>query len=450
MKRMIWILPIFLGLSFKAQGAPRVLTLDESISMAVKGASSVLKADSDAGIRGEQLIQSYLQWLPNLSVQANYNAARGRSYLTTAAPTLVKTSSYGASYQVTSVLNIFNGLNDISAYQSIRDKTLAADRTLDRAKQQVALDVAQSFLQVILDGKLATIAENNSKISIDRQKSLEAQSKVGTRSLADFFRQQAQTSIDESALIAAKNRYETDKIVLLRKLRLDPRTEVSFQEPVLEQKVKVQDRDIDTLIDEALKNRPDYEASQRLATATEKDVSVAEAAYYPRLDFITSYGSLARNFDFQRVNGVDVTPAQDDPLSDQLADHANYTYGLSLTWNIFDRGTARSSVAATRGSAFRAKLDAEDYRNQVVGEVKQVVNDRTAAVQQMTTSQAGLIAAQKSFEVSQGRYEVGSLSLIDLSASQVALFQAQTNYIQATIAYELQKRAMAYALGSIL
>lgn len=448
------ILPLIWGAGAFAQASARTLTLDDSIAIAMKESSTVLKADVDSDVRAEQLIQSYLQWLPNLTAQANYNASRGKLFVATAAPTLIDGSSYGSSYQISTVLNIFNGLSDISNYRSIKDKKLAADKTFERAKEQVALDVAQSFLQVILDAKLVSIAEANFKISQDRTKLLEAQSQVGARSLADFFRQQAQTSADESALISAKNRFETDKIVLLKKLRMDPREAVTFVEPVLAQDVQavqnpaVRDQEITNLTEDALKRRADYDASQKIAEATREDVNVAQAPYYPRLDFVASYGALSRKFDFQRVNGVDVAPAEEDSLGEQLQDHANYTYGLALTWNIFDRGVTRSTVSVARGIAYKAKIDSEDYRNQVVGEVKQMINDRDAAVQQMQTSQVGLRAAQKAFEVSSGRYEVGALSFIDLSAAQIALFQAQTNFAQATISYELQKRAMVYVLGT--
>ncbi|MBC7658895.1 MAG: TolC family protein [Chitinophagaceae bacterium] len=435
-------------------GNPRVLTLDESIQIAIKEASAVLKAESDTEVRAEQLVQGYLQFLPSLIVQGGYNKFRGRNFLATAAPTLVRGSSSGTNYQVSTTLNIFNGLGDISAYKSIRNKKSAADKTFDRAKQQIALDVAQSFLQVILDAKVLQIAKDNLKTSQDRERLLDAQSKVGTRSLADLFRQQAQTSADQSSLISTQNRFESDKILLLRRLRLDPRSNIAFQEPIFNNDIVTLRQanssplSSDALTQEALNNRPDLDASQKLAAASREDVKFAQAPFLPRLDFVATYGSLTRDFDFQRVNGVDVTPTNQDSVGKQLADHTNATYGLAVTWNVFDRWVTRSNVAVARGIAYRSKIDAEDYRNQVIGEVRQVVVDRNASVQQLVTSQVGLTAAQKAFEVTEGRFSVGALSFVDLSAAQTALFQAQTSFAQALIGYELQKRALAYVLGT--
>lgn len=438
-----------------APAPSRVLTLDEAVTIAVKEATAIRKAESDTEVRGEQVLQSYAQWLPNLAVQGAYNEYRGRSFLTTAAPTVVKGQSEGVNYTITSTLNIFNGLGDLSNFQSAQSKKSAADKTLERAKQQIALDVAQTYLQVILDGKLEQIAANNFKTSQDREKLIEGQTKVGTRSLSDLFRQQAQTSADQSALISARNRRETDSITLLKKLRLDPSVPVAFQEPALEQNIAtiqadssaIQNIDIGKLIDQALEKRLDYGASKDLAKGAETDVSLARAPYYPRIDFVASYSAISRDFDYQRVNGIDQTPLDQDSLKDQLEKYGSTTYGLSLTWTIFDRFVARTNVAQARGTAYRAKLDSEDYRNQVIGEVRQVVNDRLAAIQQLATSQVGLVAAQKAFEVTEGRFGVGALSFVDLSAAQTALFQAQASFAQSLIAYELQKRAMVFVLG---
>ncbi len=437
-----------------AMAAPETLTLEGSIERAVKASTPILKAEKDADVRGDALLQGYLQFLPNLTVQGGYNELQGRSFLTTAAPTLVRGKSDGFNYSVTSTLNIFNGLSDYSAFKSARDKKSAADKTFERAKQAIALDIAQSFLQVILDDKLRIIAENNFKTSQDREKLLDAQTKVGSRSLSDLFRQQAQTAVDEQSLIAARNKLETDKITFLKKLRMDPRADVIFQEPKLDQDINAIRKageiplNSDNLTTVALSNRPDYEASQKTASATQADVGVAQAPYYPRLDLFATYASLSRDYDYQRVNGVDVTPPDQENWRDQLADHGNTTVGLALTWSIFDRYVTTSTVAQARGVAYKAKLDAEDYRNQVIGEVRQVLNDRSTAIQQLVTTQIGVTAAQKAFEVTEGRFGVGALSFVDLSVAQTQLFQAQASFAQAIINFELQKRAMVYVLGS--
>src|SRR4051794_23498103 len=65
------------------------LTLEKSIELALKQATTALKAENDVRVSGAQLLQSYGQFLPNLSAATSYSYSNGNNYLTTASPTLV-------------------------------------------------------------------------------------------------------------------------------------------------------------------------------------------------------------------------------------------------------------------------------------------------------------------------------------------------------------------------
>lgn len=429
------------------------LTLDDSIHRALKGATSILGAEADQAAAGTQMVQSYLQFLPNLTVQGGYTYSKGETYLSQAVPTLVNGSNYGPSYQISTTLNIFNGLSDLAAWKSSNERKAAADKTLHRARQQISLDIAQSYLQVVLDQRIVAIAEKNLKASQDRQTLLEEQTKVGVRNMSDLFRQQAQTSSDESYLITSQNKQQTDLILLLRKLRYSPDEGFEVAEPPLEEQVAkwesvTKNQPEDQMINEALKNRQDYEVAKLTAEAADWDVTSLRGSYFPRLDFVAGYGSIARHFDYQFVNGVDQTPPTQVPLDTQLRDQTGYTYGLMLTWTLFDRWVTTAAVSKGKATALKSRYNEEDYHRQVIGEVKQALFDYKAAVQQLETSRKGLTAAQKAYEVSEGRYEVGSMNYVDLAVAQTALVQAEASRAQALINYEMQKRSIDFALGT--
>ena len=163
--------------------APVPLTLDESIKIAIDQATTTLKAQNDVRFSGERLLQGYAQFLPNLVTAASYNYSSGRDYLTQAAPVTVQTKNYGPSFSVSTTLNLFNGLADINALKSAMQKKESSELSLKRAKQLIALDIAQSYLQVILDQNVVEIARKNLFSSQARQRLLQAQTSVGIRNL---------------------------------------------------------------------------------------------------------------------------------------------------------------------------------------------------------------------------------------------------------------------------
>ena len=328
------------------------LTLDEAIERAVHQATGVLKAHNNLDASGEQLIQSYVQFLPNLQAVAGYNTIQGNSYLTTAAPTFVDTRNHGGYYQLSTTFNIFNGFSDWSSMRASLARNSANKLSLVRAKQQIALDIAQSFLQIVLDRDIVRIAEKNLASSQAREDQLSEQTRIGAKNMADLFRQQALTSSDETYLVTSQDKQRTDEIFLLRKLRLDPAAPCDFLEPVKEldqqrtnvkngeSAAKVKQAHVDDeaeMIRIALEKRADLHAQTENATAYRWDVRSARSTYFPKLDFGISMAAAGRNLDSQTVNGIDVTNAAPalPSVNSQLANQTNYTVGLTLTWNIF-------------------------------------------------------------------------------------------------------------------
>lgn len=429
---------------------PSKLTLDQSIQIAVKSATEILKARNEDQAAGVQLLQGYGQFLPTLSVSGTFAYQSGRLFLATTAPTSVTTENFGPNYQITSSLNLFNGLSDVSSLRSALANKSYTELTLKRARQQIGLDVAQSYLQVILDRQIVRIANKNLASSQARQNLLEEQTRVGVRNLSDLFRQQAQTSAAESYVISSNNRERTDELLLLRKLRLNLDRNFTLEEPPLETNI-VEDpkySDEAKLLKLALEQRADFAAAQRSAESADSAVNTAGASYYPRLDLGVNILANARFLSNQIVNGTDQVPSFQDSLLSQLGNQLSYTVGLNLTWSIFEHWSTRAMVARARTNADNLEIDAVDRQKQVMLEVRQAFGDYRTALQQLDTTKAGLVAAIKAYEVVRGRYEVGSASFIDLITSQATLVQAEAARAQALIAFALQTRVMENVLGS--
>ena len=99
-------------------------------------------------------------------------------------------------------------------------------------------------------------------------------------------------------------------------------------------------------------------------------------------------------------------------------------------------------------TAKNSSLDTEDVHNLVVGEVRQAYGDYRTVLQQLESSQKGLVAAQKAYETVQGRYEVGSANFVDLTTAQAALVQAEAAHSQAEISFVLQGRILETVMGT--
>jgi outer membrane protein len=429
---------------------PVTLSLSDSVARALDAATTVLKARIGDRLAAEELLQGYAQFLPNLDLAGNYSQSHGKVYEIIGPPTLIDSRSRGYNYQVSSVLNLFSGFSDYGSFKSALGQRKAAALSLERARQEIVLDVAQAYLQVQLDDRVTAIADENAKASRERQSLLEQQAQVGARSLADLYRQQAQTSADQAFLIQVRNKRRDDLILLLRRLRLDLGREYVLPEVALDSAAAGGPYDDEgALVADALDARPDLRAAWHQAEAARGAVTAARSGFLPRLDLGWNMLSESWLLNTDIANGVNVLaplPPQRS-IDSQLSSQIEYTIGVTATLGIFDRLVTRFAMKKAQAAADDAQIDYEDTRLQVEGDVQQAFGDFHAAELTLTAAREGLKAARESFAAVTERYAVSASSLLDLLTAQTALLQAESALAQAEVGFYLEGRQMEFALG---
>ena len=448
--RLLLSVFIFLTHMSYADSAPVELTLEKSVSTAIQNSFSVLKAENTVHLNAAQVLQSYGRFLPNLATTGSYSYQNGKTLYAITGLNLVDAKSRNANWTVTSRLNIFNGLADFASLKGAVAAKNAAGLSLDFARQQIALDVAQTYLQVVLDGQIVKIAEKNLVSSQQRLRLFQGEEEVGVVSVADLSRQQAQTSSDQVFLTNAITRQKDDLLLLVQKLRLDSAKAYEVKDPQVTLGVDVVPQSEDMLIASAMKGRLDFLSSEQSIQSAHWGVMTARSDYYPKLDLALSRSAGGSYLDSQIVNGVNTLPAFQSSLGSQVGNVVNYSAGLMLSWNIFDRFVTRLNVEQARISEDNLRLDQENLRLQIVSQIRQVKFDYAAAKSQYEATRVGVQAAEKADATITGQYHVGVSSLLDVLTAQTALVQAQSSQSQAAINLKLQEILLEYNVGNSL
>src|SRR6202000_3126396 len=121
----------------------------------------------------------------------------------------------------------------------------------------------QTYLQLILDRKIALLDSDNLVTSEKREDQLTMLTQVGRKAKTDLYQQQAQTSSDKLLFINAQNKLRTDKITLLQKLRIDSTDGYDFADIQIEDNAatdKYGNRDV--LVQKALQDRVDLRSAE--------------------------------------------------------------------------------------------------------------------------------------------------------------------------------------------
>ena len=445
---------VMLGLALSplaiASAQTQRLTLDSAIEQALSSASKVLKSENAEESAGLQLVLSHARYRPAVNLNAGITSYNGSS--TTAALTLNKleTQSMSANLGVSATMNVFNGFADQAGVSVAQARKRAASFSLEQARQHVAIDVTQSYLQVILDQKIEEIARQNLKISQDALQLIEAQRRAGAVPSADVYRQQAQVASDKLFLTRASDRVKVDKALLLHKIRADQTREYSLEEPNIQiPGVGTSVPTFDSLYRTAMAKRKDLQAAQSQQIAARHDIAVARGALLPKIDFQAGFAGAGTQFDRHRANGSDVNVSAQAPLSEQLTKQTVLTLGVVMSWPIYDRGIGDTNMQLARIAERNAQIDKRDVENQIAVDVKQALLEYGTALEALESTKTGVDAAEKAHEVIEGRYRNGSASYLELSVAQGALTQARSARAQAIVAFRLKKDVLAYASGQM-
>lgn len=167
---------------------------------------------------------------------------------------------------------------------------------------------------------------------------------------------------------------------------------------------------VDSVINAALRNRPDLAAARAQAAAAAADIRIARSAALPSLRLGSN---AARTYS-------------------QPPTFAGPSYGITLGLSVpvFNGFSHQYDVAAARARAEAISALADQTRQQVVTQVFVSYYALQTAEHRVATSDDLLASAQQSAEVAAGRYREGVGSIIDLLTAQTALANARAQQVQ--------------------
>jgi outer membrane protein len=107
-------------------------------------------------------------------------------------------------------------------------------------------------------------------------------------------------------------------------------------------------------------------------------------------------------------------------------------------------------VERARAASNQAALASDDVRLQVLGDVRQAVDDYRAALQKLRASESGVTSAQEAFDAVTGRYDAGLGTFIDVQVAQTALTQARALREDAVVNMVLRGDVLRFVTGITL
>lgn len=348
-------------------------SLEECIRYAIEHNIDLKQRQLDHDNKKVELHTSKYSWLPDLNANIGQNFDFGRSPSKTGV--IVDQNSANSSASISLSMPIFDGFkipNDIAAK---RLNLQAAVENLNKAKEDLSINIASYYLQVLYNKEMAKIAELQLALSQEQITKTEAMVKAGKVPLSQLYDIKAQAANDEVSLTEARNNVKLALLDLAQSLELERSgTEFDIVTPATDNAVNTYMSSIippDDIYQQAVTFKPQIKEQEYLLESMKKQLKVAQSYYYPKINFGASYS----NGYYHYYTGDVEMPA----FSDQLAQNGRKTIGFSLSIPLFNRFQVRNGVRQARIGIHNQELMMENTKKTLYKEIQQAYYNATAA-----------------------------------------------------------------------
>lgn len=180
--------------------------------------------------------------------------------------------------------------------------------------------------------------------------------------------------------------------------------------------------DLNQLLQSAYTNRPEAAAMSFRVKAAKTSIGIANSGWLPQVALVGAYT-------YDRPN------ERIQPIEDNFND--TWYVGVHLTYEIWNWLSTKHKADQAK-AGFKQAVDAQKQLNDNIQ--LQVTNDflnLQRAIKRIELSQVSLSQAEESYRIMHELYQQGMSSTTDLLDASVMRLQAETNYSQSLIDYEI-------------
>ena len=475
----LFIITLLLAVSATAQ---EKWDLKKSVEYAWAHNVTVKQASIQAGIDSLTFRQNRLSQYPFASGSTNTGLQFGRSIDPTTNQ-FTTTQLLFQQYNFQANITIFNWNNLKNNVLAASYGAAASRMDIEKAKNDLALNVASNYLQALLAQEQIHVAETQvlqtqSQLS-DTRKRVEA----GSLPELNAVQLEAQLATDSSNLITAKANATQSVLTLKALLYLDAAAPFELDAPPvdlipLDPIVELQP---DYVFNMAIKFQPAQKSNELRIKAIEASVKAARALMYPT---ISAFGGLGTRFSnpFKQITSVDflgyypATPG--GPVAavngvnypvlspnlkynqtsksfggiwsgwgSQLSNNFSQNFGLSLNIPIFNGGVANINYQKSKLNLENARVSREQIDQTLKQNIYQAYNSAVAALQKYNANQSTVNATQKAFDFATRRYNLGLLNTLDLIISQNNFTKAKLDLLTSHYDYVFKMKVLEFYKG---
>ncbi len=383
--------------------------------------------------------QAAAAWWPSLDLSASgtqqrlsdtsyqYNQALATLYGSSTDQTV---ETYGTGLQATWVL--FDGFyRTFKEQQAAYDEQSTAAALVD-SRRLLVTAMAEAFLNAQLAQTNIDISQADQAFYLRQLEDAQNRYDVGAGPWGDVLNIKVQLNSAKTSLMLNQREFEAAGYGLAalmgladaqfpRQIRLEPLNKKTV--------TKGPSAPTETLIKEAMAQRPDIRRLEMIVKQAEASTGLAKAPFYPKL----------------QIAGAVEGAREDDPGFS--SDDIGSTIALNMSWNLYAGGGDKARLIEAEQAKREAAYTLAGLRNSVAAEVRQDIALLAAAQEQVALQRDTVKLVEENRDLAKNEYEAGESSLVRLNEAQRDLTTTYGRLAQALVSYQRALHRLLSATG---
>ncbi|MBO4499320.1 MAG: TolC family protein [Bacteroidaceae bacterium] len=436
MKKLI-TLPAVLFIIMTAT-AQKQWSLSDCINYAIENNLSVRRSQLTVQQQENELSTSKARRMPGVSAGASQNFSFGRGL--TAQNTYDNTNTTNTSFSVGADMTLFQGFSIRNGIEVSRLNLEAATADLEKARDDIRVAVAKSFVQILFNKEILQVARNQVSIDSVQVERITLMVQNGKASLAELSAQKASLAQSRLSCTQARNNLNLALLDLTQLLELASPEGFDIEVPDVDAFRTGLLGNPEDIYAEAVAVKPAIRSEEIRLNSAERNISIAKSNYYPSLSLSAGLST----------NYYTTSSRSSDSFGSQLKNNFGQSIGLSLRIPIYNRLSTRNGVRSAQISYMNQQLQLENARKSLYKEIQQAYYNAVASESKYVSSTAAEASAREAFDIMEAKYEEGKADITDYNQSKGRWIEAASNLAQARYDFLYQTKILDFYRGKDL
>ncbi len=470
-KRSFLSLIVMLVCNITIQAQSKKWTLEECVTYAIQNNISIKQSELDSKMALIDKKSAVGRFLPSLNASASHSWNIGLNQDITTGLLQNKTTQF-TSAGANVGIDIYRGLQNQNTLRKANLSIVAAKYQLVKMQEDVALNVANAFLQVLFNKENLKVQKEQLRINEKQYVRSEELVKVGSIPRGDLLDVKATLALNNQNVITAENSLLISKLSLSHLLQLKDFENFDVVDDTdVKDANNIMAQTPSAIYEKAFEGRTELKIARTNLEIAEKNVAIAKGAFQPTLQGFYSFNSRVAYSD--RVTGV--IPNTSNPTSivgfvegtnqnvlspnftrvlgnpapffDQFNTNKGQSFGMQLSVPVFNGFSARNNVERSKVSLERSKIAVEQQNLDLQRNVYTAFADAKGALNAYESSVAALEARQGAYNYATEKYSVGLMNSFDFNQSQTLLTNAQSEVLRTKYDYIFKIKILEFYFG---